>query len=45
MLTFPDVQRKAQAYIDALVQDERLPTFADRASLPYIEGILKETYR
>lgn len=33
----PEVQRKAQAEIDTVVGHGRLPTFADRDSLPYIK--------
>jgi len=44
MTLFPDVQKKAQAEIDAVVGD-RLPSFADRDSLPYIEAIAKEVLR
>jgi cytochrome P450 len=39
------MQIKAQAEIDAVVGPNRLPTFEDRDSLPYIEAICKELYR
>ena len=39
----PDVQRKAQAELDAVVGRNRLPTLGDRDDLPYVEAILKET--
>ncbi|KAJ7723816.1 cytochrome P450 [Mycena metata] len=42
---YPHVQAKAQAEIDAVVGTNRLPTFEDRDSLPYIEAICKELYR
>ncbi|KAJ7719464.1 cytochrome P450, partial [Mycena olivaceomarginata] len=45
MLVNPDIQNKAQAYIDAVVADGRMPTFSDRPLLPYIDGILKEIMR
>ena len=45
MMTHPDVQKKAQAYIDAVVGDGRMPTFTDRPQLTYIDGILKEIMR
>ncbi|KAG0702313.1 cytochrome P450 [Suillus ampliporus] len=45
MSLFPDVQRKAQAEIDAVVGPDRLPSFADRDSLPYIEALAKEVLR
>ncbi|KAG1820513.1 cytochrome P450 [Suillus subaureus] len=44
MTLFPDVQKKAQAEIDAVVGPDRLPSFADQGSLPYIEALAKETY-
>ncbi|KAG1756032.1 cytochrome P450 [Suillus lakei] len=45
MTLFPDVQKKAQAEIDAVVGPGRLPSFADRDSLPYIEALAKEALR
>ncbi|KAI0948586.1 hypothetical protein AcV7_009286 [Taiwanofungus camphoratus] len=41
----PDVQRKAQEELDKVVGQERLPSFADRSSLPYVEAVVKETLR
>lgn len=40
MTLYPDVQRKAQAELDLVVGSERLPTFADRDRLPYINAIV-----
>ena len=45
MMVYPDVQKKAQASIDAYLQEERWPTFNDRAELPYIDALLKEVLR
>ena len=45
MLLYPEVQRKAQAEIDAVVGSSRLPDFSDRPQLPYISAILKEVFR
>lgn len=45
MLLNPDVQRKAQAEIDAVVGHDRLPDFSDRLRLPYLNAILKEVLR
>jgi cytochrome P450 len=45
MAIYPDVQRKAQAEIDAVVGRNRLPDFNDRESLPYINAMVKETMR
>jgi cytochrome P450 len=40
---YPEVQIHAQEELDHLIG--RLPTFDDRPTLPYIEGIVKETLR
>ncbi|KAI8982788.1 CyP450 monooxygenase [Trametes punicea] len=45
MVNNPDVQKKAQAELDAVVGPNRLPDFEDRASLPYINAIVKECLR
>ena len=41
----PEVQKKAWAEMDAVVGKDRLPTFTDRESLPYVEAICKELFR
>ena len=45
MALYPEVQKKAQAEIDAVIGPNRLPDFHDRHSLPYINAVLKETIR
>ncbi|KAF8992253.1 cytochrome P450 [Cyathus striatus] len=45
MLRFPEIQRKAQRELDAIINDVRLPTFQDEPSLPYLSAILKEVLR
>ncbi|KAF9227082.1 cytochrome P450 [Gyrodon lividus] len=45
MTIHPDVFKKAQREVDAVVGSERLPTFEDRDSLPYINAICKEVLR
>ena len=45
MALYPEVQKKAQAEIDAVVGAHRLPDFDDRPSLPYINSIVKESMR
>ncbi|KAF7296839.1 Cytochrome P450 [Mycena indigotica] len=45
MVLNPKVQRKAQEELNRVVGHNRLPTFADSASLPYIEAVVQETYR
>ncbi|KAJ7250711.1 cytochrome P450 [Mycena rebaudengoi] len=45
MILHPEVLAKAQKEIDTVVGTNRLPTFSDRPSLPYIDCILSETLR
>lgn len=45
MMDHPEVLLKAQNEIDRVVGTDRLPTFDDRASLPYVEAVLNETLR
>ena len=45
MALYPEIQKKAQAEIDAVVGPYRLPDFYDRPSLPYINAIVKESSR
>lgn len=42
---YPEVQKKAQAEIDAVIGTNRLPDFGDRHSLPYINAVIKESMR
>ncbi|KAF9064285.1 cytochrome P450 [Rhodocollybia butyracea] len=44
-ILYPEMQRKAQAEVDAVVGKDRLPSFADRQSLPYVEAVMKELFR
>ncbi|KAJ4485417.1 cytochrome P450 [Lentinula aciculospora] len=41
----PDVQTKGQTEIDRVIGQNRLPTFTDRPSLPYVEAIYRELMR
>jgi cytochrome P450 len=45
MTLYPEVQAKAQAELDAVVGTGRLPSFSDRADLPYIDALFKEVLR
>ncbi|KAF7374028.1 hypothetical protein MSAN_00283400 [Mycena sanguinolenta] len=45
ILSFPEVQRRAQAELDAVVGRSRMPTFADYENLPYVRALIKETLR
>ncbi|KAG9317635.1 cytochrome P450 [Chiua virens] len=42
---YPEILKKAQAEIDAVIGSDRLPNFSDRDSLPYIEALAKEALR
>ncbi|KAF5387612.1 hypothetical protein D9615_000087 [Tricholomella constricta] len=45
MALYPEVARKAQAELDAVVGNDRLPTFEDRPHLPYLDALTKEVLR
>jgi cytochrome P450 len=45
MVAYPEVQRRAQAEIDAVVGDLRSPTLGDMPNLPYIQAVVKEVRR
>ncbi|KAH9991662.1 cytochrome P450 [Russula compacta] len=45
MISFPDVQRRAQEEIDRVIGNDRLPTLADRGKLPYVTALRDEVYR
>lgn len=45
MTLFPDVAKKAQEEIDSVVGSDRLPTYADREFLPYVDALVKEVFR
>ncbi|KAJ7837671.1 cytochrome P450 [Mycena olivaceomarginata] len=45
MALHPDIQKRAQDEIDAVVGTHRLPGFEDRASLPFVEALYREVMR
>ncbi|KAI0693707.1 cytochrome P450 [Cerioporus squamosus] len=45
MTLYPEVQKRAQADLDAIVGPDRLPCMNDMPSLPYIEAVLMESMR
>ncbi|KAJ8468167.1 hypothetical protein ONZ51_g9809 [Trametes cubensis] len=45
ILLYPEVQKRAQEELDVVVGPDRLPQFTDRASLPYINAVVKEALR
>ncbi|KIJ58388.1 hypothetical protein HYDPIDRAFT_34241 [Hydnomerulius pinastri MD-312] len=45
MVKHPQVWKRAQTEIDAVIGMDKLPEFDDRPSLPYVEAIIRETMR
>ncbi|KAK7692050.1 hypothetical protein QCA50_005455 [Cerrena zonata] len=45
MTMYPEIQQKAKEEIDRVVGKDRLPTFADRENLPYVEAVVNEVLR
>jgi cytochrome P450 len=44
MVCYPEVQKKAQAELDGVLNG-RLPEHSDFPSLPYLSALVKEIYR
>ncbi|KAJ7152976.1 cytochrome P450 [Mycena filopes] len=45
MLKHPEVQKKAQAELDAVIGHGHLPELSDAAALPYVSAVVKEVLR
>jgi cytochrome P450 len=45
MAMYPEIQKAAREELDAVVGPDRLPTFEDYESLPYIHAIIMECSR
>lgn len=45
MTCYPEAQKKAQEELDRVVGTDRLPIFADRDDLPYVEALVTEIFR
>ena len=45
MIAHPEIQKRAQDELDAVVGRSRIPTFADAPNLPYIQAMIKECLR
>ena len=45
MAKYPEVVTMAQAEIDSVTKQERLPTIDDRESIPIIDCIMREVFR
>ena len=45
MIAYPEAQKKCQAELDRVIGRSRMPTIADRDSLPYICATVREALR
>ena len=45
VIHYPSVQSTAQQELDSVIGTMRLPTYEDRENLPFLEGIVQESYR
>ncbi|KAF5364421.1 hypothetical protein D9758_010689 [Tetrapyrgos nigripes] len=45
LMYYPEVQKRAQAEIDAVIGDSRLPDHSDRERIPYTAAIITEALR
>lgn len=45
MALHPDIQKKGQEAVDEALGGERLPTFADFGTIPYVDAIINEVLR
>lgn len=45
MAMYPEVMARAQAEIDAVIGNSRLPQLSDRPKLPYIDAMVLESIR
>ena len=45
MALYLEIQRRAQAELDAVIEADRLPNFDDRDNLPYINVLCSELLR
>lgn len=45
MVLYPDIAAEAQAEIDSVIGPDRLPSFADRNDMPYVNALVLEVLR
>ncbi|KAF8661211.1 hypothetical protein AX16_001491 [Volvariella volvacea WC 439] len=45
LMLYPDVMKKAQREIDAVIKPGNCPEFSDKESLPYLSALVKELWR
>jgi hypothetical protein len=44
-ICFPDILKRIQAELDSVIGRDRMPTFDDERSLPYLVAFIKEVTR
>ena len=45
MVSYPEIQKRAQRDIERVTGGQRLPDYGDQRSLPYIQAIIREVLR
>lgn len=45
MALYPEVQKKAQGFLDKVLEGNRLPEFSDLSEIPYLTAVVYETLR
>ena len=45
MLLHPEAQKRAQEEIDRVIGSTRLPNYADRPNMPFVDGVMREVLR
>ena len=45
MCLYPDVQKRAQAEVDSIIGNDRLPMLADRPRLSFLDQLISEVMR
>lgn len=45
MTLYPAAQKRAQAELDTVIGNDRLPSLDDRARLPFLEALVQEVFR
>ena len=45
MVLHPHVQKLAHEELDRVIGSDRIPTIADKDSLPFVNAVIKETMR
>ena len=45
MIYNPDLQKRGQAAVDAVIGTDRLPDFSDLYSIPFVTALMKESLR